>query len=89
MGGDRTHWLKGGWYGRLWEMENEKEEEKGKRTAEYNGGRWIHHFCDFIGVADSIQSELRALRNLVDHQTTYSPFRWHSGSLAIRQQFGD
>jgi len=38
MGGARTHWLKGGWYGRMWETENENEKEKGKRTAEYNGG---------------------------------------------------
>ncbi|KYN03385.1 hypothetical protein ALC62_05777, partial [Cyphomyrmex costatus] len=36
-------------------------------------GRWIHHFCDFTGVVDPIQSELR----------------WPSGSLAVRQRFGD
>ncbi|KYQ54998.1 hypothetical protein ALC60_06126 [Trachymyrmex zeteki] len=35
--------------------------------------KWIHHFCDFTGVADPIQSELR----------------WPSGLLAVRQRFGD
>lgn len=45
-------------------------------------------FLRFHGSArsDSIRTPL--LRNLVDHQTTYSPFRRGLGSLVFRQWFG-